>query len=91
MTLEVATPTACVDRVKLLDVGSCYNPFSQFEDLEVLALDIAPALPTVIKCDFLNVETSTSTVLTQASIVSLEKHGFNVVVFCLVLGEFSNS
>lgn len=91
MTLEVATPTACGDRVKLLDVGSCYNPFSQFEDLEVLALDIAPALPTVIKCDFLNVETSTSTVLTETSIESLKMHSFNVVVFCLVLGEFSNS
>jgi len=30
--------------IELLDVGSCYNPFVQFEDLEVLAVDIAPAV-----------------------------------------------
>jgi len=30
--------------IKLLDVGSCYNPFVLFEDLEVLAVDIAPAV-----------------------------------------------
>jgi len=30
--------------IKLLDVGSCYNPFAHFEDLEVLAVDIAPAV-----------------------------------------------
>lgn len=30
--------------LKLLDVGSCYNPFVVFEELEVLAVDIAPAV-----------------------------------------------
>ena len=30
--------------LKLLDVGSCYNPFSAFEEFEVVAVDIAPAV-----------------------------------------------
>ena len=30
--------------LKLLDVGSCYNPFVQFEEFEVVAVDIAPAV-----------------------------------------------
>ena len=30
--------------LRLLDVGSCYNPFSTFEEFEVVAVDIAPAM-----------------------------------------------
>jgi len=30
-------------RIKLLDVGSCYNPFFPFKEFEVTGLDIAPA------------------------------------------------
>lgn len=31
-------------KLALLDVGSCYNPFAQFERFSVTALDIAPAV-----------------------------------------------
>lgn len=30
--------------LRLLDVGSCYNPFVKFEEFEVVAVDIAPAV-----------------------------------------------
>ena len=30
-------------RLRLLDVGSCYNPFAAFPQFEVTAVDIAPA------------------------------------------------
>jgi hypothetical protein len=32
-----------VERVRLLDVGSCYNPFAAFAEAETFALDLAPA------------------------------------------------
>jgi len=31
--------------LQVLDVGSCYNPFGEFENWQVLPLDIAPATP----------------------------------------------
>jgi hypothetical protein len=36
-----------------LDVGSCYNPFANVADLNVVPIDIAPATPAVLRCDFL--------------------------------------
>ena len=30
-------------QLQLLDVGSCYNPFKQYQRFEVTAVDIAPA------------------------------------------------
>lgn len=30
--------------LRLLDVGSCYNPFATFEQFDVVAVDIAPAV-----------------------------------------------
>lgn len=37
--LFISKPT-----LQLLDVGSCYNPFTPFEQFEVVAVDIAPAV-----------------------------------------------
>lgn len=38
----------------LLDVGSCYNPFKNIENLSTIAIDICPANSDVHKCDFIN-------------------------------------
>jgi 25S rRNA (adenine2142-N1)-methyltransferase len=46
---------ALIHPIRVLDVGSCYNPFAVFADLQVTALDIAPAVPSVARCDFLSV------------------------------------
>jgi len=45
-------------RIKLLDVGSCYNPIgrsSNTDVFDVTALDLYPADPSVYQCDFLNI------------------------------------
>merc|ERR1719221_1667294 len=73
---------AAHQKLKILDVGSCYNPFQQFEDLDVLAIDIAPAQPSVIKCDFLQVETGHEDVIEEDSVKSLKEHSYDAILFC---------
>jgi 2-polyprenyl-3-methyl-5-hydroxy-6-metoxy-1,4-benzoquinol methylase len=46
-------------KIRLLDVGSCYNPLAKCaraDQFEVTALDLYPVDPTVLQCDFLNLE-----------------------------------
>lgn len=41
-------------KLRLLDVGSCYNPFAKYEQFDVTAVDIAPADGSDVRqCDFL--------------------------------------
>ena len=43
-------------KIRVLDVGSCYNPFiscSSAASLDVVALDLCPAHSSVLLCDFL--------------------------------------
>ena len=43
---------------RLLDVGSCYNPFTQWPQFEVTAVDIAPAVEvgiTVNQCHWFSI------------------------------------
>jgi hypothetical protein len=45
------------ERIRLLDVGSCYNPFltcDSRDSLEITALDLYPMDQSVYECDFLN-------------------------------------
>lgn len=87
-----------VNKIQLLDVGSCYNPFKEFSDFEVIAIDIAPATNDddgggsndVIECDFLNVNVidspDTSTAPTENhSISTFKANTYDVVVFSLLL------
>uniref|UniRef100_A0A8D8G5I6 S-adenosylmethionine sensor upstream of mTORC1 n=1 Tax=Culex pipiens TaxID=7175 RepID=A0A8D8G5I6_CULPI len=75
-----------VEKVKLLDVGSCYNPFSVFEEFDVTAIDIAPAQESVRYCDFLEVPLNeSSSTISSESIEELPKSYFDVVVFSLLL------
>ncbi|XP_065066744.1 S-adenosylmethionine sensor upstream of mTORC1-like isoform X2 [Rhopilema esculentum] len=44
-------------KLRLLDVGSCYNPFSKFsEEFEVFAIDLCPATKDVFKADLLSLK-----------------------------------
>jgi hypothetical protein len=46
-------------KIRLLDVGSCYNPLAKCaraDQFEVTALDLYPVDPSVLQCDFLNLE-----------------------------------
>lgn len=81
-----------IHRIRLLDVGSCYNPFSSFAEFEVTAIDIAPAHETVKYCDFLEVPLSqTFTNDSTTSIDSLPKSYFDAVVFSLLLEYMPSS
>ncbi|XP_017772370.1 PREDICTED: probable methyltransferase BTM2 homolog [Nicrophorus vespilloides] len=74
-------------QLKLLDVGSCYNPFQQFDEFDVLAIDIAPANDNVKKCDFLNIDIVDGSDIntTVDTVISLKNESFAVVVFSLLL------
>ncbi|KAK3800711.1 hypothetical protein RRG08_003117 [Elysia crispata] len=43
-------------RVRLLDVGSCYNPFLECPEFESIGVDLSPATQSVYQCDFLKLE-----------------------------------
>ncbi|CAF2716973.1 unnamed protein product [Rotaria sp. Silwood2] len=64
-----------ITRPRVLDVGSCYNAFSCFNDLETIAIDIAPADESVYRIDFLR--------LPQPPLICI--HSFDVIIFSLVL------
>ena len=75
---------------KLLDVGSCYNPFSKFDWFEVMAIDIAPADSSVLYCDFLNVTITPSDDKEKgegsgSGLSRIKAASFDVVVFSLLL------
>lgn len=74
-------------RLKLLDVGSCYNPFLKYDQFEVLAIDIAPANPLVRQCDFLSVDLVADEVVVQESesFDKLQRSSFDVIIFSLLL------
>ncbi|EDO44365.1 predicted protein [Nematostella vectensis] len=84
----------------LLDVGSCYNPFSEFGEFHSVALDLQPATEKVYKCDFLKLEivenqclasnliTSKLNLPSESSITHLPASSFQVVVFSLLLSYF---
>lgn len=88
--LEPNSPT----QLRVLDVGSCYNPFQGYSRFEVVAIDIAPASRDVHQCDFLNVEILEKGGWSQnvtGRITDLTKESFDVVVFSLLLEYLPSS
>lgn len=80
-----------ISRIKVLDVGSCYNPFALCDYMEVLSIDLSPAVPSVMKCDFLNVDIGDKLDVCSDSIVQLKRCSFDVVVFSLLLEYMPSS
>ncbi|KAJ8879058.1 hypothetical protein PR048_019664 [Dryococelus australis] len=86
-------PCSVTNCLYLLDVGSCYNPFKDFPCFKVLPIDLAPALPEVLRCNFLDLNiTSCKTsnfdwgaINLCSSISQLPGNFFHVVVFSLFL------
>lgn len=75
-------------KISLLDVGSCYNPFGNIVEFNVTAIDIAPAVPEVLQCDFLNLEVTDAaqqTLQLNGTIKALPATSFDVIVFSLLL------
>lgn len=86
-------------KIRLLDVGSCFNPFLQFDEFLAVGIDISPAKPSVYCCDFLHLETqepfqvapdTLDTFLSnlKSPIEKLPECSFHVVVFSLLLEYF---
>ncbi|XP_029472232.1 S-adenosylmethionine sensor upstream of mTORC1 isoform X2 [Rhinatrema bivittatum] len=86
-------------KIRLLDVGSCFNPFLKFEEFLTVGIDIVPAVESVYKCDFLNMQLQQPLQLAQDAVEaflkqlknpidSLPGELFHVVVFSLLLSYF---
>lgn len=86
-------------KIRLLDVGSCFNPFLKFEEFLTVGIDIVPAVESVYKCDFLNLQLQQPLQLAQDAIDAFLKQLrnpidalpgelFHVVVFSLLLSYF---
>ncbi|XP_067012195.2 S-adenosylmethionine sensor upstream of mTORC1 [Anabrus simplex] len=77
------------DIFSLLDVGSCYNPFRVFPFFKVLAIDLSPASPDVLQCDFLDVKVDKTSEIpwdeVNTGIESLPEESFDTVIFSLLL------
>lgn len=77
------------EKLRLLDVGSCYNPFKKFTNFDVLPVDIAAANDEVYLCDFLKVQVGDRCFIHETKqITSLKRNSFDIVVFSLVLEYF---
>lgn len=76
----------CDRKISVLDVGSCYNPLSVDDALDVTAIDLTPA-EGVLRCDFLNVAIGKENILSPDSqeIHQLSAKSFDAVVFSLLL------
>lgn len=77
--------------LKLLDVGSCYNPFSKYSLFDVTAIDLMPAVVDVFKCDFLTVEMSTNIYTVSNQCFTLPLSYYDIVAFSLLLEYFPSS
>ncbi|XP_034836221.2 S-adenosylmethionine sensor upstream of mTORC1 [Maniola hyperantus] len=76
---------------KLLDVGSCYNPFKVYDYLDVLAIDLCPANNSVYEGDFLHVPIETDTIILDNKIKQLKENSFDIVTFCFLLEYIPSS
>ncbi|KAM9814990.1 S-adenosylmethionine sensor upstream of mTORC1 isoform 2-T2 [Syngnathus typhle] len=90
---------AHVGKIRLLDVGSCFNPFKKFDGFLTVGIDIVPAVESVYKCDFLNLQLQRPLQLTGEAVEAFLRHLhspidalpgrlFHVVVFSLLLSYF---
>lgn len=77
--------------IRLLDVGSCYNPFRKYDFFDVLAIDLCPANDTVRTCDFLNVSVGLKTIITDFEVFKIQESSFDVVAFCYLLEYIPDS
>ncbi|KOB71542.1 putative methyltransferase BTM2 [Operophtera brumata] len=77
--------------LKIIDVGSCYNPFRRYENFDVLAIDLCPANDSVLQCDFLSVLIGTQTTIEGSKVVQLQHKSSDIVTFCFLLEYIPSS
>lgn len=76
---------------KLLDVGSCYNPFKVYDFLDVCAIDLCPANTSVYQCDFININIGLQNIYCDNKFAQIQEESFDVVAFCFVLEYIPSS
>ncbi|XP_012287349.1 probable methyltransferase BMT2 homolog [Orussus abietinus] len=74
-------------KVRLLDVGSCYNPLGLIEIFDVTAVDLTPFADSVLRCDFLSLKIGEHRVISEErkELKELPAKFFDAVAFCLLL------
>jgi len=100
---DVKVNKLTLPKLRLLDVGSCFDPFSRFPEFESVAVDISPSTDTVYEMDFIEADlvddvSDGKTFITtkivqndaspQTQLCSLVRNSFHVVVFSLLLEYF---
>mmetsp|Transcript_159600 Transcript_159600/g.512136 ORF Transcript_159600/g.512136 Transcript_159600/m.512136 type:complete len:430 (+) Transcript_159600:80-1369(+) len=75
--------------VRLLDVGSSFGAFCGVDGVQCVAFDLAPATPTVLRADFLELPISTDlgedVRIEGSNLLAVGAGSFDVVVMSLVL------
>ncbi|XP_015593834.1 S-adenosylmethionine sensor upstream of mTORC1 [Cephus cinctus] len=76
-----------MEKLFLLDVGSCYNPFENMDQFHVTAIDLIPYSQNVLQCDFLNLNIRGNRIVNEETktITELPMNFFDVVIFSLFL------
>lgn len=76
-------------KVRVLDVGSCFNPFGKSLYFEVTAVDLYPATNEVLKGDFLKIKVEElpagNIIMSNNEVFALPKNHYECVVFSLLL------
>lgn len=83
--LDIDVEEVCGIPIKLIDVGSCYNPFKTCDLFDVFAIDLCPANASVLQCDFLKVNIGSHLVADNSIVTELQENSFDVVTFCFLL------
>lgn len=77
------------DRLHVLDVGSCFNPFGNIPHMEVTAIDLCPAKGAfVLQADFLTVAVDATLMepeICEQSVIKLPANYYYCVIFSLLL------
>lgn len=91
--ISLAIEESFLQPIKLIDVGSCYNPFTYYAFFDVFAIDLCPANNTVLKCDFLQVSVGSNTILSNnnCDVEQLQNSYFDVATFCFLLEYLPSS
>lgn len=90
--LPISTEEDCTRKIRLLDVGSCYNPFKQYDNFTVTAIDLSPACDNVHRCDFLNTPVfHPEFVKEDDNVLTITSCSYDVVVFSLLLEYMPSS
>lgn len=76
---------------KLIDIGSCYNPFQMYEYFDILPIDLCPANKSVYQCDFLNINIGSNTTIVNEKVIEIKEESFDVATFCFVLEYIPSS